>query len=155
MQRLFILIVTLLCLTNCKEEKPTLIKKVQVPSLISNDVGEQTLVAEGDGSGYYICYKGSDNPLEISIFFDKEGRAHSVKYLGQNESVPLKLDDSLGEDIYTEYFYGKESGKFKLSKDDKLYLAEYTRKRDGQVYNFIINHRTSVLDGSFRKTPCY
>ncbi len=115
---------------------------------------------------YFICYKNDTNPdMEISIGFNKDTEAISVKYKGQKEAIKLvKTKESFDkggahptiETYYNEIFEKKENGVYKLTHSGIWDYAEYTRKKDGKKFTFTINHELTIEGGSeYRNTPCF
>ena len=61
---------------------------------VSYNVNSQVISVEGvsyaDKVSYYICYnEDNESSLDLSIGFDNNGRALSVKYKGMNSSMDL------------------------------------------------------------------
>ncbi|MCP3933231.1 MAG: hypothetical protein GY705_29525 [Bacteroidetes bacterium] len=120
---------------------------------------------KGMEPGYYICYNEDNNPsLKLSIYFNADGRATALKYKGQTDFIPLQF---IGEEMntegmvpslsenYIEIFEGKENGKFTLTHSGNWDYASYTRKKDGKKFDFTIAHDLTVINDSYRITPCY
>lgn len=113
----------------------------------------------------YICYNNDKTPsMQISISFDKEGRAIAVKYKGQTESMPLQylkekyLEGGAHptiEEYYQEMYNGKKNGEYKLTHSGVWDYAEYTRAKDAKKFSFTINHDLSIENDGYRTTPCF
>lgn len=114
---------------------------------------------------YFICYRSDDNAdLQLSIAFSEEGKALFAQYKGQTESLPLIFQKEHYQEggahpsiteTYMEMHQGKENGTYELTHSGVWDYATYTRKRDGKVFQFTIDHELTVAGGSYRKTSCY
>ena len=114
---------------------------------------------------HFICYTSDDNPnLAISISFNEEEKALEVKYKGQETSMTLafvKEDFSTGgahpniETYYSEIYEGKENGVYKLTHSGVWDYAEYTRSKDGKVFNFTIDHELTISGEGYRTSACF
>ena len=115
--------------------------------------------------GYFICYTSDQNQsLELSIHFSAEGRATALKYKGQQDYIPLKyLSEKMETDgahpniyqYYQEIYEGKENGNLELIHSGIWDYANYTRKKDSKQFHFAIDHEQTVVDDTYRTTPCY
>ncbi len=113
----------------------------------------------------YICYTNDKNPsLAISICFGKDGKALNVKYLGKDESIPLSfIKETYSEGgaspttqtFYSEIYLGQKNGTYKLTHSGAWDEVEYTLGKSGKKFNFTINHDLSIINGSYRTSPCF
>lgn len=112
---------------------------------------------------HFICYDADNNAaMQISICFENE-KATYVKYKGQDETISLKFVKrtiSKGvanySEVYTESYRGKVNGSYVLTHSGNYDYVKYTRKKDGKVFNFTINHTNTVSEqGNYRQTPCF
>lgn len=130
---------------------------------------EGSMIAGGSAAekkpSYYICYRNDDKAdMMMSISFDEEGKAQAVKYKGQEESIPLFYQREVMEQgganptietYYIEMLNGQKNGVYKLTHSGIWDYAEYTRGKDGKVFNFTIDHDSSVEGDSYTKKPCF
>lgn len=111
---------------------------------------------------HYICYKNDkDSSLYIWVSFAKKIGAIQVKYKGQKEGIDLLFDreeflcDGCAHPTihkyYNEIYGGKVNGVYKLTHSGVWDYVEYTRGKDGKVFNFTIDH----LKNHYGKTPCF
>ena len=110
---------------------------------------------------HYICYTNDDKKeMRIWISFDKDGKAVQVKYEGQKKGINLtfnKEDYKEGNayptttTYYKEIYGGKVNGKYKLTHAGIWDYTEYTRAKDGKVFNFTIDHDANP----YGKEPCF
>lgn len=112
---------------------------------------------------YFICYDADKNPkLHLSVCFENN-KAVYVKYQGQDKSIPLtfvKTNIQKGvaaySDVYSEKYRGKVTGTYVMTHSGNYDYVKYTRKKDGKVFNFTINHTETISEeGNYRTTPCY
>lgn len=116
-------------------------------------------------ASYFICYKSdTDDGLFISISFDDDGKAVEVTYKGQDQGIPLVYDSEnmieggahpTIETLYKEMHEGQENGQYLLIHSGIWDYVEYTRKKDGKVFNFTIDHDITVENNEYRTTPCF
>lgn len=125
---------------------------------------EEEGAAQAGPVDYYICYKQDDGKMAMSISFDAEGNAISVKYKGQTQDMKLtKTRDNYIEGgahptielFYDEILAGKVNGSYKLTHSGNWDYAEYTRNKDGKKFNFTIDHDLSIEGDSYRTTACF
>jgi hypothetical protein len=109
---------------------------------------------------YYICYNNDKKPSMAISIKHIDGKAREVKYKGQTESMKLvyKKEKYMEggahptiEDYYDEMYNGKVNGTYKLTHSGVWDYAEYTRAKDGKVFNFTINHDVPQYEGA----PCF
>ena len=136
------------------------------PATIYENVEETTTASTtSKEASYFICYKSDTNDdLFISISFDDEGNAIEVTYKGQDQGIPLVYDSEnmieggahpTIEMLYKEMHEGKENGQYLLIHSGIWDYVEYTRKKDGKVFNFTIDHDITVENNEYRTTPCF
>ena len=134
----------------------------------------------------YVCFENDENPdLKISVCFDKNIRgryfdkimkAQSVKYKGQEESIPLffqkrHVSENGGvpafywADTYNETYQGKVTGTFTFTNTGTHGLdVNFRRKRDGKEFYFQLIESTQIEkaqneehenDYNSKTTPCF
>lgn len=113
---------------------------------------------------HYVCFTENDiKDLEMSVSFDIYDNALKVKYKGQNKDLLLHYIDEViitpgqpeTKTLYNEILEREVTGSYEFIHSGNWYYALYKRKSDGQEFNFTIDHNQSVVNGVFRKTPCY
>ncbi len=124
-----------------------------------------TVVAKKAGDiDHYICFRGDEiKDLQMSVSFDTYGNALEVKYKGQLQAIPLTYVDEViitpghpaTKTIYTEVDMGKETGTYEFRHSGNWDYAKYIRKKDGEEFNFTIDHDQTVVGDGYRETPCY
>lgn len=55
------------------------------------------------------------------------------------------------EEYYDEMYNGKINGKYKLTHSGNWDYAEYTRAKDGKVFDFTIEHEVP----QYESEPCF
>lgn len=105
----------------------------------------------------------SNSSLAFSLCSSKEGTF--VKYKGQEEFLELLNYDNKEsegplytnfETYYSEIIYvGEVIGNYKFVRSGNNEECTYTRKKDGKVFNFMMDLEASYPDGESRKVPCY
>lgn len=164
-------ILTLLCLfaiVSCADKKKnTEVKETKVTSLdtiVKNDSSalENELNAIPH---HYICYTHDDDTsLQLFIAFNASSNALFVKYKGQKDSIPLinvKEDFQNGgayptiTQFYDEMLAGEKNGTYELTHSGNWDYAKYTRKKDGKIFRFTINHELTIQKDNYRLTPCF
>lgn len=119
----------------------------------------------------YACFQNDARPgLQISIGFNGKGKAISVKYKGQRDSIPLTFISRTKEkgpdggipayywsETYQERFKGKVTGTYIFTNAGTYQLdVTYTRKKDNKDFYFAIIEGTfTENDVPFRSTPCF
>lgn len=110
----------------------------------------------------YTCYivKGEKEPA-LWIGTGKRRGGGKVKYNGQEEVIDLifEKEDYICNDCsyptthtyYTELNKGEITGKYKLTKSGNSYDVVYTRKKDGKMIPYTVDHHTKFLSSS----PCF
>lgn len=167
----FLICFSFLLFLNCSDKKKTTetseketvtIVKDSVPDKNSMEAINEELNAI---PSHYICYTNDEKPsMELSIAFNAEGNAIFVKYKGQQDAIPL---ENVKEDFknngayptitqfYDEMYNGKKNGTYELTHAGNWDYAKYTRKKDGKVFKFTINHDLTVTGNGYRETPCF
>ncbi len=136
----------------------------EVPELQFELLKEFPLSGDLSAFSHYICYKGEgNNKLEIMIAFEND-KAVSVRYKGQTESISLQFEKEEYHEggayptiieYYKELSGGKVNGTYKLTHAGNWDYAEYKRGKDGKVFNFVIDHETTIVGDTYSKTPCF
>jgi len=133
---------------------------------VSYNVNSQVISVEGvsyaDKVSYYICYnEDNESSLDLSIGFDNNGRALSVKYKGMNSSMDLIFIEEENENpdgpypvlvsYYNEIYQEKVNGEYKLTHSGNWDYVEYTRGKDSKIFNFTIDRNSN----SYSYTTCF
>ena len=115
-------------------------------------------------ASYFICYTENNGASpDLMIAFRDDGKALYAKYAGMKSILDLRLEKEnmetggaypVGEDHYTELDMNKENGTYVLTHSGNWDYAEYTRGKDGKVFNFTINHDKSVGGDGYVMEPC-
>lgn len=111
---------------------------------------------------HYICYKNDkDTSQYIWVSFAKKEGALQLKYEGQEDAIDLVFDredyfcDGCAhptiETYYNEIYNDKINGVYKLTHSGVWDYVDYTRGKDGKVFNFKIDH----FKKQYSKTPCF
>ena len=153
-----IYISTILCIlmtTSCKQSTTTVIKSSEAATSATKKAGEVD---------HYICFREDDlKALEMSVSFDTYDNALEVKYKGQSKPMFLTYIDEViitpgnlaTKTIYTEMVEGIESGTYEFTHSTNGDYAKYTRKIDGKVFKFTVDHEQTIVGSGYRETPCY
>lgn len=112
---------------------------------------------------FYKCFDSdAGSKMKITVKYVNE-TAVSVKYKGQKQAIPLNFvkqiinkddSDSGLTSLYNEKYNGKITGKYLITHSGNYDYVEYQRK-DGEVFNFTLNQNLSLINNTYRKTPCY
>ena len=125
-------------------------------SQIPNDNIKEDLVIN-----YYNCYLNDEkSSKKIWISFTENDKAIFIQYMGQTDSIQLIFDRE--EYIktgahptiikyYLELYNEKINGMYKLTHSGIWDYVTYTRGKDGQVFNFTIDHNSEP----YGKKPCF
>lgn len=163
---------SLLLFMNCtqKEKKKTLeIPETETESTSKDSIADITLEElEADKKSiphHYICYTNDDkSSMQFSIAFNDEGNALFVKYKNQKDSIPLK---NIKEDFqnggayptitqfYDEMLDRKKNGTYELTHTGNWDYAKYRPLEGDKIFKFTIDYDATVVDGEYRKTPCF
>ena len=114
---------------------------------------------------YFMCFTSDSNPkLGLSVGFDaKTERAIFLKYKGQDETISLiyvkqrfpNKGYATYETTYLEKYKGKTIGTYIFTHSGNWEYIKYIRKKDNKSFAFTINNELSIMNGEYRKTPCY
>lgn len=160
----FLLLLGIFTLSSCQEKSTE--KTSTLPTVSEVNKEEVTPeVKEVESPPFYICYNSGSNPdLALSIYFDGKGVAQKARYKGQSASLDLKFEKEeyleggahpTINEYYTEIYEGKPNGTYKLSHSGIWDYAVYTRKKDGKVFEFTIDHELAIVNDTYRETACY
>jgi len=115
--------------------------------------------------GFFICYdEDLKKELKMSIYFDAQGLANSIKFENSNGWIPLQYNTSelvvdgampKTTDQYFSIVDGGKTGLLNLTHAGDWDYAVYTKTIDGKNVNFTINHEESMIDEEYRKDSCY
>ena len=115
--------------------------------------------------GFFICFKEDrQKELNMSIYYDVQGMANSIKFEKKNVWIPLQYNTSQVDnkgampttiDQYFEIVKGAKNGILNLTHVGNWDYASYTNTQDGKELNFTIDHEASIVDDSYRKDPCF
>jgi len=157
MKEIFLIsICSLFIFASCKQSTTTTITK-------SSD----SAVVNGKPSGvldYYKCFRGVEiKDLEMSVSYDAYGNALEVQFKEQTEPILLIYRDEIiitpGQPelrvIYHQILEGEVVGVYEFTSDGKYDYIKYTRKKDGEEFNFILDVDQSTTVDGLRTTPCY
>lgn len=142
---------------SCKNKTTTTI-------IVDNKITESTSVKKAGEIDHYICFRENDiKDLEISVSFDIYNNALEVKYKGQTNALLLHYIDEViitpgkpaTKTIYSEMLDGVEIGIFEFTHTGNWDYAKYVRKKDGEEFNFTIDHDQTVTGSGYRIIPCY
>ena len=108
----------------------------------------------------YVCYKNDDNPNMVIWISYGGGKAQQIKF--NQGSSPMNLsfiETSMSNEgaypttrsLYKEVYKGRENGTYLLTHSGVWDYAKYTRKSDGKVYNFTIDHNFTP----YSNAPCF
>jgi len=123
----------------------------------------QARKAESGASGTqleYVCYKNDDNPNMVIWISYGDGKAQQIKYNQGSSPMDLSfVEISMNNEgaypttrsIYKEVYEGQENGTYLLTHSGVWDYAKYTRKSDGKVYNFTIDHNFTP----YSDAPCF
>lgn len=107
---------------------------------------------------HYICYKNDNDTSQlIWVSFTKKEEAIQIKYEDQKDAIDLEFDkeeflcDGCAHPTIHKYYNDKDNGRYKLTHSGIWDYIEYTRSKDGKVFNFTIDH----LKKQYSKTPCF
>lgn len=116
-------------------------------------------------TGHFICFNNDESStLKLSIHFNDQGKATALKHKGQNDYIPLQFHTNnfsseaiipKSEDQYFEIYDGKKNGDLTITHSGNYDYVRYIRLKDQKVFNFTIDHDATVVQGSYRKTPCF
>lgn len=127
--------------------------------------GNYTLFREIDPNvitkmpAYYISYNSDDKKSkELMIAFTTEGKALFAKYYGQSRHLQLKFikEEFEGKNsiaYYDEVVNGETTGTYKLTHSGNWDYAVFTRKKDGNKFEFTINHNVTIMNDTYRTVP--
>ena len=133
---------------------------------VSYNANSQVISVEGvsyaDTVSYYICYnEDNESSLDLSIGFNNNGRALSVKYKGMNSCMDLIFIEEENENpdgpypvlvsYYNEIYQEKVNGEYKLTHSGNWDYVEYTRGKDSKKFNFTIDRNSN----SYSYTTCF
>lgn len=114
---------------------------------------------------FFMCFTSDTNPkLALTVGFnDKTEKAIFVKYKGQDETIPLTYikgnisnkGNSAYDTYYSEMYGGKQTGTYIITNSGNWVYMKYIRKKDNKLFAFTIDNEQSIVDGEYRKTPCY
>lgn len=114
---------------------------------------------------YYICYKADGGESSgLMIGFTSDGKAIWAQYEGEGDIIELDFQAEnmetgtaypVTEGHYLEMVDGENSGEYKLTHSGNYDYAEYTRAKDGKVFNFTIDFDASVVGDGYSEMPCY
>lgn len=141
------------------------VKKILLAALVTFGIHTQAqviTVASPDTVSYYICYnEDNDSRLNLSIGFNNNRRALSVKYKGMNSSMNLifiRVENKNPDgpypvlvEYYNEIYQGKVNGAYKLTHSGSWDFAEYTRGKDKKIFSFTIDRNYN----SYSYNPCF
>lgn len=140
-------------------------KKILIAVLVTFGIHTQAQVTTVDSSdtvSYYICYnEDNGSSLNLSIGFNRKGRALSVKYKGMNSSMDLIFIRVENKNpggpypvlvkYYNEMYQDKVNGEYRLTHSGNWDYVEYTRGKDSRKFNFTIDHNSN----SYSYNPCF
>lgn len=123
---------------------------------------ESTPMPEPD---YYICYKVNKGESSgLMIAFTEDGKAIWAQYEGQGDIIELEFQAEnmetgtaypVTEGHYKEIIEGDVNGEYSLTHSGNYDYAEYTRAKDGKVFNFTIDFDATVAGDGYSEIPCY
>jgi len=143
-------------IVSCKQSSTTTIVQ-------SNDPSNTKARRAGD-IDHYICFRGDEiKDLQMSVSFDTYDNALKVKYKGQTQAIPLTYVDEViitpghpaTKTIYKEIDMGKETGTYEFRHSGNWVYVKYIRKKDGEEFNFTIDHDQTISGNGYRESPCY
>ncbi|QHI36849.1 hypothetical protein IMCC3317_22190 [Kordia antarctica] len=167
---------SLLLFVNCteKEKKKTLDTtnteiETETESMLQDSIADISLEElEADKKSiphHYICYTNDDkSSMQLSIAFNATSNALFVKYEGQEDSIPLEnVKEDFQSDgayptitqFYDEMLNGKKNGTYELTHSGNWDYVKYRSLEGDKVVKFTINHDATIVDGEYRKTPCF
>ncbi len=125
---------------------------IQIPK---DEIGKDSL------AHHYICYLDNEtSSIKIWISFTEKDKAIGIKYKGQTDSIQLIFDKEEYIEggahptiikYYSELYNGKVNGIYKLTHSGNWDYVEYTRGKDGKIFNFTIDHNSDP----YGKKPCF
>lgn len=127
-------------------------------SNLSDD--ENSTQVPDNGALEFVCYRNDDNPDMLIWISYHDGRAQQVMYKKGSAPMDLSFVDSTMNNEganptlysnYEEIHEGDINGFYKLIHSGVWDYAEYTRKLDGRVFNFTIDHDMTP----YSSTPCF
>lgn len=114
----------------------------------------------GKSVDHYLCFNANnDNANGLMLGFAKGGFAKTVKYEGQNESIPLEF---IAEEFqkggayptvikyYKEIYDNQLNGWYKITHAGNWDYVEYQNVKHKAVFNFTIDHNKTP----YSKKPC-
>jgi len=165
------LFLSLLLCVNCAKNNKTpdatdAKKQLEKTDSIVNATALQELeTAKEQLPSNYICYTSDDgSSMQLSIAFNDDGNALFVKYKGQKDSIPLLniKEDYQGDgayptitQFYDEMIDGKKNGSYELTHSGNWDYATYRPVQKDTMFKFTIHHEMTVVNGAYRKTPCF
>lgn len=166
-----VLFLGLLLCVNCAKNNKTpdatdAKKQLEKTDSMVNDTALQELeTAKAQIPSIYICYTNDDeSSIQLSIAFNEDGNALFVKYKGQKDSIPLHniKEDYQGDgayptitQFYDEMLNGSKKGTYELTHSGNWDYAVYRPVEKDTMFKFTIHHEMTVVNGDYRKTPCF
>ncbi len=167
----FLLFLSVLLCVNCAEKDkksttPTTDTDVEQQSESTETKTIEELEAEKSKTpNHYICYTNDDQPsTQLSIAFNAEGNALFAKYKGQKDFIPLhNIKEDFQDDgayptitqFYDEMLNGTKNGTYELTHSGNWDYAVYRPLKKDTLFKFTIDHKITVVNGEYRKTPCF
>lgn len=151
-----IIVLCIVTIIACKQNSTTTVVQ-------SSNNSNQEVKKAGE-IDHYICFRCDEiKDLQMSVSFDTYGNALEVKYIGQSQSIPLTyMDEEIitpghpaTKTVYKEIDMGKETGIYEFRHSGNWDYAKYIRKKDGETFNFTIDHEQTVTGNGYRETPCF
>jgi hypothetical protein len=182
-------------LNKIEQKSPKEVEPMEVETINNNEqnlnsleepTGTEWRILKNESEFSYVCFENDENPdLKISVCFDKNIRgrqfdrimkAQSIKYKGQEESIPLffqkrNVSENGGipafywADTYNETYQGKVTGTFTFTNAGTYGLdVNFRRKRDGKEFYFQLIESTQIEkaqneehgnDYNSKTTPCF
>ena len=112
-----------------------------------------------DKPAYYIHYSSDENnSKELMIACSDDGKGMYAKYADQSRHVALEFlkDESEGSntiEYFNEVVNDEIIGTYKMTHSGNWDYVEYTNQKSGKKYSFTINHDTSIVGDTYRRTP--
>lgn len=110
---------------------------------------------------HYICYTNNKNKRnKMWLSFNEKSIGLQVKYQGQQDAIDLVYVKSEYEkggahptitNYYNEIYGGTINGTYKTTHSGNWDYVEYTRGKDGKVFQFTIDH----TQNPYGTTPCF
>jgi hypothetical protein len=156
------------CTKNEKKKTPNS-TTIETQSESKDSIADKTLeeieTANNKIPHRYICYTNDDkSSMELSVAFNDEGNALFVKYKGQKDSIPLQNVKEYFEEggayptitqFYDEIYDGNKNGSYELTHSGNWDYAVYRNLKNDTVFKFTIDHEATIVNGEYRKTPCF